>query len=104
LARSHGHKIERAAIDFVKRVSPSKPQPLPVVNEAVIAHAETAAVSILRQMAMDIHTFRNGDEARRIKPGDPWAFMANPSSMLCSAKWCPAWGTEFCHEGKAAQK
>jgi hypothetical protein len=100
LARSHGHKIERASIDFVKRVNPTKPQPPPVANEAVIAHAEAAASSILRQMAFDLDTFRHGDEARRIRPGDPWSFSANPSSMLCSAKWCSAWGTEFCHEGK----
>jgi PD-(D/E)XK nuclease superfamily len=100
LARSHGHRIERASIDFVQRVSPAKPQPLPVTDEAVVAHAETAATNILRQMAIDIDTFRKGDPARRILPGDPWAFMANPASVLCSAKWCSAWGTEFCHEGK----
>jgi hypothetical protein len=100
LARSHGHKIERAAIDFVKRVNPSKPQPVPVTNEAVIARAETAASNILRQMALDLDTFRNGDAARRISPNDPWSFMANPDSMLCSPKYCPAFGTEFCHEGK----
>jgi hypothetical protein len=99
LARSHGHKIERAAIDFVKRVNPDKPQPLPVTNEAVIARAETAASNILRQMALDLDTFRHGDAARRISPGDPWSFMANPDSMLCSPKYCRAFGTEFCHEG-----
>jgi hypothetical protein len=104
LSRSHGHKIERAAIDYVKRVNPSKPQPLPVTNEAVIAHAEAAASSILRQMAFDLDTFRHGDEARRIRPGDPWSWAANPSSMLCSAKWCSAWGTEFCHEGVKAKQ
>ena len=63
LVRSHGHKIERASIDYVKRVSPQKPQPAPVTNEAVIAHAETAASAILRQIAMDIDTFRHGDAA-----------------------------------------
>jgi hypothetical protein len=31
-------------------------------------------------------------------PGDPWAFAANPSSMLCSAKFCPAYGSDFCTE------
>lgn len=103
LSRSHGHRIERAAIDFVKRVNPSKPQPPPVTNEAVIAHAEAAASSILRQMAFDLDTFRHGDEARRIRPGDPWSWAANPSSMLCSAKWCPAFNTEFCHEGAKAK-
>lgn len=102
LARSHGHQIERASIDYVKRVNPAKPQPLPVTNEAVIAHAETAATAILRQIAFDVDTFRNGDERRGILPGDPWSFAANPASMLCSPKWCSAYGTDFCHEGKHA--
>jgi hypothetical protein len=101
LARSHGYRIERASIDYVKRVNPAKPQPLPVTNEAVIAHAETAASAIMRQIALDIDTFRNGDDRRRIRPGDPWAFAANPASMLCSPKWCSAFGTDFCHEGKS---
>jgi hypothetical protein len=100
LARTHGHKIERAAIDFVKRINPSKPQPVPVTSEAEIATAETAASAILRQIAMDIDTFRHGDDRRRIRPGDPWSFAANPSSMLCSPKYCAAFGTEFCKEGK----
>lgn len=100
LARSHGYPIESAAIDYVKRVSPSKPQPAPVTTEAAIAHAETAATNIIRQIKSDIRTFRSGDPVLRILPGDPWSFMANPSSMLCSAKWCPAFDTEFCHEGK----
>lgn len=99
LARSHGHSIDHAAIDFVKRVSPTKPQPLPVTNETAVAHAETAATAILRQIAMDIDTFRNGDERRRIMPGDPWSFAANPASVLCSPKWCSAFGSDFCCEG-----
>jgi len=100
LARTHGHAIESAAIDYVKRVSPSKPQPVPATTEAAIGHAETAATNIIRQIKADIRMFRSGDPGLGINPGDPWSFMANPSSTLCSAKWCPAWGTEFCHEGK----
>jgi hypothetical protein len=100
LSRSHGHKIERASIDYVQRVNPKKPQPPPVETEAAIATAETAASAILRHIATDIDTFRHGDPARRIRPGDPWAFMANPASMLCSPKYCAAFGTEFCHEGQ----
>jgi hypothetical protein len=42
--------------------------------------------------------FRQGDPGRYLLPGDPWAFPANPGSKLCSAKWCPAWGTTFCRE------
>jgi hypothetical protein len=100
LARTHGLSIERAAIDFIARVRPRKPQPAPTTHEAVIAHAETAAATIVRNIAADLATFRKGDPARRIQPGDPWAFPANPRSMLCSARFCPAYGTPFCLEGR----
>jgi hypothetical protein len=99
LARTHGLDIESAAIDFVQRVAVRKPQPDPVSHPVPIAPAETAAASIIKHIAGDLATFRNGDPERRILPGDPWAFMANPSSMLCSPKYCPAFGTEFCREG-----
>jgi len=65
-----------------------------------IAQAEVAAYAITQQIAHDLTTFRQGDEARRIAPGDPWAFMANPASRLCSRKWCPAHDTGFCTEGR----
>jgi hypothetical protein len=102
LARSYNLSIEHAAIDFLQRVGTGQAQPEPVTKRAVIEHAETAAANILRNIAADIETFRNGDERRRIAPGDPWAFSANPSSVLCSPKYCSAYGTEFCHEGVAA--
>lgn len=104
LARSHGLDIESASIDFIRRVRITTPQPDPVSNPVAVAPAETAAANILRHMAGDLVTFRHGDPARRILPGDPWAFVANPSSILCSAKWCPAYGTEFCHEGQQGKE
>jgi hypothetical protein len=98
LARSNGMDIAEAAIDFVQRVAVNKPQPDPVTDPVPIGPAETAAVNIIRTIARDLDVFRHGDPERRIMPGDPWAFMANPASMLCSAKWCPAHGSDFCHE------
>lgn len=100
LARSNGIDIDSAAIDFVQRVAVNKPQPDPVTNPVAIAPAETAATNIIRHIAGDLATFRKGDPERRIRPGDPWAFMANPSSILCSPRYCPAFGTDFCHEGQ----
>jgi hypothetical protein len=101
LGRSNGLVIETCSIDFVQRVHVRKPQPDPVTTSVPIAPAETAAVNILRAMARDPDVFRHGDAERRIMPGDPWAFMPNPSSVLCGPKYCPAFGTEFCHEGDA---
>jgi hypothetical protein len=100
LARTHGVEIEDAAIDWLPRVATAKPQPSPMTVQVRLAHAETAATAIIEHMRADLRAFRDGDPERRILPGDPWAFIANPASVLCSARWCPAWGTEFCHEGK----
>ena len=100
LARAHGIEIDEAAIDWLPRVATGKPQPDPVSVKVRLAQAETAAANIIRHMKSDLRTFRDGDPERRILPGDPWSFLANPSSTLCSAKWCPAHGTDFCHEGK----
>jgi hypothetical protein len=98
LARSHGLDIAEAAVDSIKRVAIGKPQPDPVSRPVAVATAESAAANIIKHIEGDLRTFRKGDPARRILPGDPWSFQANPNSILCSAKYCPAHGTEFCHE------
>jgi hypothetical protein len=99
LVRANGLDVAEAAIDFVKRVPPQKPQPPPITKAVRLAQAETAAASIIAHMQRDLHVFRHGDPERHIGPGDPWAFQANPLSNLCHPKYCPAFGTEFCHEG-----
>jgi hypothetical protein len=98
LSKSHGLDVTTACEDFIQRAPASKPQPEPVSYPHDIASAETAAVSVLRHIAADIKVFREGDHERGIHPGDPWAFQANPSSILCSAKFCPAHGSTFCTE------
>jgi hypothetical protein len=98
LARTHGVDVRAAAEDFVARVAVAKPQPTPETHTHDVAGAEVAALAVLRRIDADIRTFRNGDPESGVMPGDPWAFLANPSSMLCSEKWCPAHGTEFCRE------
>jgi hypothetical protein len=104
LSRSLGLDIEEASIDFLQRVRSGRPQPDPVSKPVPVAQAETAATNILRHIESDLRTFREGDPERRILPGDPWAFQANPASVLCHPKWCPAFGTEFCKEGDPAKE
>jgi hypothetical protein len=104
LSRSHGLDITRALIDFIQRVRPARPQPDPLSSSLEVAQAETAATNILRHIEGDLATFRHGDPVRRILPGDPWAFQANPASVLCSPKYCSAFGTEFCREGDPAKE
>lgn len=98
LARSNGIDIAEAAIDFIQRVGANKPQPDPTSKAVAVALAETAASNIIRHIEGDLRTFREGDPERRILPGDPWAFMANPNSNLCGERYCSAWGTSFCNE------
>jgi hypothetical protein len=100
LAHSNDIDIEVAAVDFIQRVPAHKPQPDPVTKPVLVQLAESTAASVIKHIAGDLQTFRHGDAERRIAPGDPAAFLANPNSMLCGEKWCPAWGTEFCHEGR----
>jgi hypothetical protein len=98
LARSTGVEINAACIDFVQRVSMKKPQPDAISSPVEVIRAETAAINVIRRMDHDLQVFTAGDHEQGLAAGDPWAFLANPSSMLCSAKWCPAHGTPFCTE------
>jgi hypothetical protein len=104
VARSNGLDIAEAGIDFVRRVNPDKPQPDPVMSSVALAQAETAATNIIRHIESDLRVFREGDPDRHVLPGDPWAFQANPQSILCSPKYCPAFGTHFCREGDPAKE
>lgn len=98
LMKANGLEVSSCAEDYVQRVAAKKPQPPPVSFEHDLPAAETAALNVLRHIASDIAAFRNGDPDMHLLPGDPWAFIANPSSILCSEKWCPAYGTPWCHE------
>lgn len=99
LARSNGIDIADAAVDFVRRVAVGKPQPDPVSSPVPIAPAELTAANVLAHIRRDLEVFREGDDATGTPPGRAEAFLANPNSILCSAKFCPAFGTEFCREG-----
>jgi hypothetical protein len=102
LARTHQIDIQEASIDFVQRVRHTRPQPDPISVSMQIALAETAATRILAHINDDLNTFRHGDHAKNILTGDAWSFVANPSSTLCSEKYCPCWGVtgpySFCNE------
>lgn len=98
LNKANGLDVQEAGIDFVPRVPITKPQPESISTKYSIEICETAALNVLRHIASDLKTFREGDTATGIQPGDSWAFIANPNSNLCHANWCSAYGTDFCHE------
>jgi hypothetical protein len=107
IIRANGYRVKRARVTFIPRVhitsrTKVQAQPPAEVTYHDIGKVETAAVNVLKHIDMALTTFREGDPERGVMPGDPWAFSANPSSMLCSPKYCAAWGTDFCHEHQPA--
>jgi hypothetical protein len=80
--------VSGAAIDFIKRVGKTKPQPPCEIQEYPVAPCERNATGLIRRVKDDMARF---DAA-----GDINCFMANQMSMMCSNKYCPAWGTDFC--------
>jgi len=90
------HPTSEVCVDFIQRVAIAKPQPETKTEFYDQAVAEQAAVNTIRHMQADITEFR-----RRVEEGDAppeHTFLANPGSMLCSKKWCPAHSTSFCRE------
>lgn len=92
LRRSFGHEVNRLVEVYVPRARVTKPQPDPELHFIPVEAAEQAAEGILRRIERDVTEFE--------KNGEPWAFLANPTSMLCSDKYCPAHGTTFCRVHK----
>lgn len=88
--------VERLRTIFIQRVHLRLPQPPVLYDDYPQAVAEQAAVATIHRIKQDVAEFR-----RRLAVGDlppEHAFLANPGSNLCSAKWCKAWGTKFCRE------
>ena len=95
LARSNGHKINGLGVDWI----PRKPAASVMdyhEKEYNLNASENVARNILSNIKNSIQNFREN--------GNEWSFMANPSSRLCSAKFCAAYGTDFCDYTKAAKQ
>ncbi|OFX12419.1 MAG: hypothetical protein A2516_10030 [Alphaproteobacteria bacterium RIFOXYD12_FULL_60_8] len=88
LRRSHGFVIEHIKETFVQRVSLKKTQPDPVLTTHPVATCEQAALAVLKAIERDVLAFRGSK--------DPWAFLPNPGSTLCSPTYCPAHGAAWC--------
>lgn len=92
LLRSHGIHVTGIIEDFVARVRPDHQQPRPVEIAYDIGVAERTTESIIRRITADVADFR--------RTGEPESFLANPQSVLCSDRYCPAWGTKWCEIGR----
>jgi uncharacterized lipoprotein YbaY len=94
MARSHGIEAKGLFVDWVPRRSVGPKSSLPVLE--VIPYnarsAENAAHYTIESAIESIEKFK--------ETGNPWAFKPRPQSLLCSKKWCLAWGTPFCDMGR----
>lgn len=96
LARAHGHDMQETVEDFIQRVALSKEQPPPITYAYDGEIAERSAVAAINRFVASIEEFERRLVEQDAPPED--AFLANPMSALCSAKYCPAHGTKFCRE------
>lgn len=94
LARANGLEVTRLVEDFIPRVKTSYAQPEAIEISYPVDFAEQVAQHRLRQMMRDLSAFRD--------TGDAMVFPANPSSMLCSPKYCPVHGTSTCRQHRGA--
>ncbi len=102
LVRSHGGRVQRLIEDFVPRVRLRQPQPRPQSVGYNIAACENAAAQTIQDMKSSVENFVRRLQSGRQAPEG--AFRANPMSMLCSDRYCAAWGTTFCRLHKGAKE
>lgn len=88
LARSHGYQVVNAGIYNIPRGPIKKPQVAPDYQSYDVDITERTAAAVLERIKLDHAAFKQS--------GNEYVFSANPSSMLCSERYCPAWGTNFC--------
>jgi hypothetical protein len=80
--------ITELVIDFVERTPRRRPQAAPESERLPVYLCEQIAWTSILRIRRDVQSF--------IASGNPDAFPENPMSLLCSAKFCPAFNTEFC--------
>lgn len=93
LRRAHGRVVKAMSVDFIERVKLNSPQPTPQVITYQPEVVERLAWHVLKSVK------RLSDEFYATQ--DIETFLPNPASVLCSPKYCPAFGTSFCsHHAK----
>jgi len=96
LARANGLEIRSVGITWVQRGRRTKPQPPMERYRYEVESAERAAWATAQAICRDVEAFET--------EGDPEAFRANPMSLMCSRRYCPAFGTPFCSMHPAEER
>jgi hypothetical protein len=93
LRTSNGReKSKRLTQIYLPRVSVKKQYPGAQRINYDVDICETTAYNTIKHIVRDIRNFETTQS--------PQVFMANPCSVLCSQKFCAAFGTEWCEFGK----
>ena len=82
------YPVTGLGIDWLPRTAHTKPQKPLVQKEYPLAACQRLALDVIGTIKRDLADYRT--------TGNPAAFMCNTGSMMCSDKYCPAWGTDFC--------
>lgn len=88
LRRSESGTVAHVKEDFLPRVRLDKEQPAPVEIDYDPDYCERIASNVINDVEEKYTQF--------VETGDPMVFTANPNSMLCMERFCPAWGTTLC--------
>ena len=97
---AHGYRPARIVEDFLRRVKLKTEQPPPESTAIPLAPAIADAWDAIDDIKRATAEF----ERRIVSGGRPphAAFRANPQSQLCSPRFCPAFGTDFCKSHREA--
>ena len=93
--RAHGHRPQGLVEDYLKRVPLAHEQPMPTAHSIDVQTAMFEAWETIDAISRAVADFRQRAADPNGRPPN-MAFRANPASSLCSARWCPAWGSDFC--------
>lgn len=74
--------------NHIPRTPMDKPAPAASIIKYAVDVCERMAYAMIMHITRDMKSF--------LKTQNPWAFPANPMSMMCSEKYCPAFKTNFC--------
>ena len=81
-------KVKGLQIDFIKRSRKTKDQDPVHQKMYPVAASERAAAGMIHRIMED--------HGRFMETKDPGVFLFNTMSMMCTEKYCPAFGTSFC--------
>lgn len=86
-------EAEGIQIDYMKKPGTTQEAPPPISKRYPMQAAAAQAEDQITRFVTATEEFMDPTSAWHL---DPRVFRANPSSMMCSKKFCPAFGTSFC--------